>query len=292
MAVATLPQPYRPAGAAPRPDGLARTFRAVARLLRQPGCGRNLGLALLGVALAFLVVALFEAGAAAPAPRAPAPTRPRQWVDIVRPSPVFALESPEFGKEPSLYAARRHASGGGRQDILTFGRFDGGATPYLHLSLYRIGSGTASSATFFVELARRAAEAGLAVTRSDQPAPLATRFGDFEVVDVVLARGPAQAACLGFRFHAENPGFRVVGFACGGAGKPLEKTVLACALDRLDLVSAAADRNLGQFFAAARPERDRSCGGGLTAARPARQDLPRKAVQNLKSTDHMKKASR
>ena len=249
------------------PTGWREAFRAVARPLRQPGCGRSLGLALLGVALAFLVVALFEAGAAAPAPSAPAPTLPRQWVDIVRPSPFFALDSPEFGKEPSLYEARRHARGGGRRDILTFGRFDGGATPYLHLSLYRIGSETASSATFFVELARRAAEAALAVTRSDQPAPLATRFGDFEVADVVLARGPAQAACLGFRFHAEKPGFRVAGFACGGAGKPLARTVLACALDRLDLVSAGADRDLGQFFATARLERDRSCGGGLTPAR-------------------------
>ena len=91
MAVVTLPEPYRPAGAAQWPDGLARSFRAVARPLRQPGCGRTLGLALLGVALAFLVVALFEAGAAAPAPSAPAPTLPpsmgrhRPAVAVLRP---------------------------------------------------------------------------------------------------------------------------------------------------------------------------------------------------------------
>ena len=287
MAVVALPELTWPAGAAQWPGRPARSFRAVAQLTGW----RILGLALVGMALAFLVVTLFGARVAAPPPTEPAPTLPPQWVDIVRPSPLFALDSPEFGKEPSLYAARRQAGGGGRRDILTFGQFDGGATPYLHLSLYQLGSETEPPATFFVEMARRAAEAALAVTRSDQPALLATRFGNFEAADVVLVRGTTQAACLGFRFHAETPGFDVAGFACGGAGRPLDATLLACTLDRLDLVSPGADQELGQFFATTRLGHDRSCGNRLTPARPAPQDSPRKAKRTLKSTDRAKKAS-
>ena len=293
MAVVALPELDRPAGPMQWPGGLPGGLPGGFPIVTGLSGWRILGLALLGVTLAFLAVTLFAAQAAAPPPpTASAPIVPRQWVDIVAPSPLFSLDSPEFGKQPSLYEARRQIGNGDRRDILTFGRFDNGASSYLHLSLHRAGSRTEPQATFFVELARRAAEAALAVTRSDQPALLATRFGDFEVADVVLARGTTQSACLGFRFHAETPGFDVAGFACGGEGKPVDGTALACTLDRLDLVSADADQDLGQFFATARLEHDRSCGGGLMAMRAAPQGLSRQGKRILKSTDHAKKAYR
>lgn len=292
MAVVTLPEFYRPAGAVQWPDGLARSFRAVAPLLQKPSFRCAVWLALLGAALGGLAGTRSEVGAPEPPASAPAPTQPLQWIDIVRPSPLFTLASPDFSQAPSAYAARADVEGGGRRDILTFGTFDGGATPYLHLSLYRNGSEAAPSATFFVDLARRAGEVELAVTRSGQPASLSTRFGDFEVADVVLAHGTAQTACLGFRFHRESPDFDVAGFACGGAGEPFSRTRLACTLDRLDLVSADADQGLGQFFTAARSDHKNACESGPGPASPTPQRSPRKAKQNPKSTDRAKKVSR
>lgn len=249
MAVVTLPEPYRYAGAMQWPGGMPRPFRALV-------------LALVCTALALLVVALRNGGTVAPQAPTPAAAVPHSWVDVAGPVASFALDSPIFGKVPLLYTAQRQVPGGGRRDRLAFGQFDGGATPYLQISLYRIGSDTPPAASFFVELARRAAETALAVTRSDQPAPLATRFGDFEVADIALARGAVQSSCLGFRFHDEKPGFQVAGFACGAAGKPIERAALACTLDRLRFVAAGADHDLGLFFAADDPARRWACGDG------------------------------
>jgi hypothetical protein len=274
MAVVTLPGVSRPVGASHWPGWPARALRTV----------------LLGLVFALLASNLFRADDATPAPSLPAPKVLRRWVDIVPPTPFFALDAPEFGNQPSIFAAQRYALGSGRRDILSFGQFDGGATPYLHLSLYRIGSEATPPADFFLELARTATEAALALTRSEQPTLLATRFGDFEVADIVLARGAAQAACLGFRLRAARPGFDAAGFACGSPSEPPARKVLACTLDRLKLVTPGGDRDLDQFFAITRPELDLSCGDGRASVRPAPQNA-RRAKRVLKSTDRTKKAS-
>ena len=39
---------------------------------------------------------------------------------MIKPIPAFALSIPELSAEPQ-YAIRRHASGGGRRDIIAFG---------------------------------------------------------------------------------------------------------------------------------------------------------------------------
>ena len=291
MAVVTLSEPHRPVRATQWADGMTQRFHAVAQLRRHSSYRLVFGLVVLGTALAVVLVAVFGVDAAAPTANDPATPAPRRWVEIVRPSPLLDLDLPAFGKEPSLYDARRLANGNRRRDTLAIGRFDG-VTPYFRLSLDRIGSAPAPSRTFFVEMALRAADAALAVTRTDQPASLATRFGDFEVADVVLARGVTRGACLGFRFQAEKPSFRIVGFGCGSAGKPLGRTFLACTLDRLDLAPSGADRDLSQFFARARIKRNRNCGGARMPARHVRRSVPRKVKWLRKSTGHAKTASR
>jgi hypothetical protein len=70
---------------------------------------------------------------------------------------------------------------------------------------------------FFVDLARRAAETGRAITRAVRPSAIVTRFGAFEVAGLDLARGGTPATeCLGFRFANAVPDLRITGFACGG----------------------------------------------------------------------------
>lgn len=197
---------------------------------------------------------------AASAISAPAPA----WVDIVRPIHIFDLNAPELAKSPLHYAARRAADGGGRQDILTFGTPTD--SPYLRLSLYRVGSEAAPDAPLYVDLVRNAAEADLAILRSRVPEQLATRFGPLEVSDITLAaQSGATSPCLGFRGAALAGKFRILGFACGGV-ELLSRPALACLIERLDLEEAGDDHDLASFFAASELKRDPACFGN--ALRP------------------------
>ncbi len=192
-----------------------------------------------------------------PAPLALSPA----WIDVRRPIQSFNLDAPEFPRLTLTYEARRHRTGGGRQDILTLGTLDGQA-PYFRLMLYRVGSEPVENATLFVDLVRTAATAGLSITRSLAPEDLATRFGDFETMDLDLAAArAAPTQCLGFRKTALEGSFRMSGFACGAPTKPLSRIALACLLDRLELAAAGGDRPLAGFFASNQLWRDPVCAG-------------------------------
>jgi hypothetical protein len=182
------------------------------------------------------------------------------WTGINRPFQLYGLEAPELSKLSRTYEARRHMTGGGRQDILTFGRATADSA-YIRLVIYRIGEEEVQNAPFFVDLARRGADAGLAVTKSLPPMLLPTRFGDVEVADVSLTAAEGRAlTCLGFRMEAKTLPWRLTGFACGGP-KPLTRPALACFVDRLDLNTAGEDRELAAFFAETELHRDPSCAG-------------------------------
>lgn len=200
---------------------------------------------------------------AAPAARtAPLPA----WIAIGSGDDVFRLNAPELGRGAQTHEARRHRQGNGRQDVWTFGALNG-ADPYLRLVIYQVNSETAPNAPFFVDLARRAAETGQAITRTVQPTTLQTRFGAFEAAEMSLAeKGVPEAACLGFRFAVAAPNLRIAGFACGlgsEAGSAASRTALACLLDHIELAAPAGanDRGLAAFFAARPARRDPACLG-------------------------------
>jgi hypothetical protein len=93
--------------------------------------------------------------------------------------------------------------------------------PLLNLLIYHPGSEAAPDSSFYVELARRAAETGRAIIRAEQPVEMATRFGAFEIARLGLERnGAAAKKCLGFRFANAEPKLRITGFACGGGEAP------------------------------------------------------------------------
>ncbi len=187
-------------------------------------------------------------------PQAPA------WIAINRPFELYGLEVPEVAKLSKSYQALRHQTGGGRQDILTFGSLKPDSA-YFRLVLYRQGGEDAPNAPFFVELARRAADGDLSITKSVPPVSLATRFGDAEVADVTLTAAEGSSLpCLGIRMQAKNVPWRMTGFACGGA-KPLPRQELQCIFDRLDLNTAGEDRALANFFAETELRRNPACAG-------------------------------
>ncbi|SFK68034.1 hypothetical protein [Methylocapsa palsarum] len=244
------------------PPSRAKRSRSFAfRLLLVSGAGLTL-------AAAIMSGALDRASTGGAVPSAPSPPPPA-WVELAPVPDMFRLDAPEFLREPSLREARRHRTGGGRQDMWIFGDAKG-VSPFFRLMIYKVGDEIAPAATFFVDLARRAAEMGHAIAKFTQPAAMTTRFGNFEVADLNLIRtGAVETPCLGFRFAAEAPNLRITGFTCGGdastGAKLMSRAALACLIDRLVLAAPTENREFDRLFA--RPSRrDPACGRGSPLA--------------------------
>lgn len=194
------------------------------------------------------------------------------WGEVNRPIQLFNLTGSAFGKLPLTYRARRRADESERQDTLVYGSF-GGEAPVLALSILRRGRGP-EAAPFFVDLARLAADQGLAVGRSGLPTLVTTRFGGFETADVSVGQGAKGQPCLSFRLRAgpDDAGLIALsGLACGTPTKPMDREGLACVLDRVDLVSAGDDTDLRAFFVEAERRRGQGCGGSHLLAAGSRQ---------------------
>ena len=180
---------------------------------------------------------------------APEPT----WRPLADAAPLYALEGAD-GRPPFAFEARRHASGG-REDELRFGSF--GEPGYGRIALAR-NIPEPAARSFYVDLARRAAFAGLAVARSAQSRPLATKFGTAEAARVVLA-GSAEHDCIAVRFAHGEVAFAFAGWICGSEGKPVTEAQLACLVDRLALSKGGEDPALKVLFAQAESRRDPAC---------------------------------
>ena len=89
---------------------------------------RDAALKLAGVCAALLAAAGFLAQGPETGPQSQAPASaaaPVAWFEIARPAPLYALAAPQLAHGTFAYQARRHVSGGGREDSLTFGEFAG-----------------------------------------------------------------------------------------------------------------------------------------------------------------------
>ncbi len=225
-------------------------------------------LVVLGVALAVVkinpapeneVEALGVAAVAAPAPSGGA---------------AFDLAAPEFAKVKKAFSAHKLEGGEAREDSLTLGKFVTGE-PYLRLDIRPLKDAKRASVDFFLDLARHAAQAGLAVAKITQPTPLATRFGAFETADIKLSQpgsgegAPTERACLALRLASPSAPVEIAGLVCGVSAKAIDRRALGCILDRLEYPPAGDNAALNQFFAAAEQERGKACGGAGAAQSPA-----------------------
>lgn len=264
---------------------LARFAAALLVVVLRKARGHRLEVALftgLGTALAvaYLLFAVDPPAAPEPFRPAPAPT----WVEVSKPLPMFDFVAPEFAHSPSTYRMRRHSAGGGRRDILTFGAF-AGEGPWLRLEIHQVGGEGAPDQTFFVDAARRASEAGLALDGLGVAAALATRFGPAEWADARLSvpsDNVARENCAAFRFGADKPDLRILGLACGADGVPFSRGQLACLIGRLDLTAARGDLDLQKYFARSELARDAACPPARARAegahRPARHRALRRSA--------------
>jgi hypothetical protein len=234
---------------------------------------RDAALKLAGVCAALLAAAGFLAQGPETVPQSQAPASaaaPVAWFEIARPAPVYALAAPQLAHETFTYQARRHVSGGGREDSLTFGDFAGPKT-FLRLAVYRHGAEKlAEDAPLFVEMARRAAPLGLSIDHASYEPDQPTRFGPLEMAALTLSAGPLgrqskRENCRGFRLVQMAPGVTIAGLACAGADETLSATDMGCLVNRLDLVNPGGDAASRAFFAG-QPPNPRACG-----SEPARE---------------------
>ena len=177
-----------------------------------------------------------------------APVQQPEWTEIARPFPAFALSIPEAADVPSRYVIRRHAEGGGRKDILALGEPDG-VSPYLQVEIYRPGSETSRFAGPKAEIAAAAAALGpVALRRAEEP--VVSKFGSLSIVAFETSKGLPRH-CLAFVRAYDDPLLQLSGWFCQGGADFIELSTLACALDRLTLLSAGSEPKVGALFAQA-----------------------------------------
>jgi hypothetical protein len=176
------------------------------------------------------------------------PVHKSDWIEIERPFPAFALSIPEAADVAASYAIRRHITGGGRKDIVSLGQADGVA-PYLQVEIYRPGVETPRFADPKTEIETAAAGLGPADVTGDSET-LATKFGPFSIVTFAATKSPPRK-CLAFVRSYDDPRMQISGWFCQGGTELIERSTLACALDRFTLLAAGSEPKVGVLFAQA-----------------------------------------
>ncbi len=191
-------------------------------------------------------------GVPSPVLVAPAPA----WTPVVSAPALYAVEN---APGPPAIEARQHTSGA-REDVLTMGRF--GGPRYARLTLAQGSPEPVRS--FFVDIARRAAQAGLAVSRNSQSRVIATKFGPVEAASVTLV-GPREQECEAFRFSDGASGFGLLGWMCEEDVTVPDDAKLACFIDGIAL-SGAGSPSLKAVFARAERNRTEACAAARTVS--------------------------
>jgi hypothetical protein len=197
------------------------------------------------------------------------PTPKPEWVEVTKPHPAFALAMPGFDDE-ARYTIRRHADGGGRKDVLSFGDPAKGA--FAEVEIYR--PGTEASA---FEVADADTVAGAELLRLSAKTPevktIASKFGPFVIADRTEEAGGTPRQCVTFTRGFDDPRMRIAGRYCSAGMEIVNPAIIDCALDRLSLVAAGSEPKVSALFARAELKRH-FCGqkGPIMAATPKRND--------------------
>lgn len=173
------------------------------------------------------------------------------WVAVAKPYPAFQLALPDFGEE-ARYAILRHADGGGRKDVMTFGEA-GRSLRYAMVEIYRPGSELDRLASVPSEIAARARELGPA-GEVRASLPIDTKFGPVATAEFAIGRF-GVGHCIGFMLAEAEPRLQLSGLACA-ANQIVSRKAVACMLDRLTLISAGSDPEIAKYFAQAELKRD------------------------------------
>jgi hypothetical protein len=208
-----------------------------------------------GLAILAIAAASFFRPPSGVAAIQPAPVT--EWVNVDRPHPAFELQMPELSSERSDYAILRRTADGARKDELSFGEIDGSG-PYVMVEIYRPGPAGERFIDAPSEIAARILP--FAVTDDVKPAgQIESKFGTVALVDFAIAAQntphAASRRCLGFARAFNQPVVQIAGWYCSAGEEVVDRSALACALDRLSIFSAGGDDQLAGLFARAELKR-------------------------------------
>ena len=237
-------------------------FRAtIVRLLAYMG-----GLAILAIAAASVFRTPAGVAAMRPAPRP-------EWINVERPHPAFDMQMPELAADSFKYTILRRSSGEARKDVLTWGE-PTAAGPYVMVEIDRPGGAGEHFLDASSEIAARIVD--FTVTDDVKPAgEIDSKFGPVSLVDFAIAvpgtHNGLQRRCLGFARPFNDPSLQISGWYCSAGEQSVERVTLACALDRLTILSAGSDSKVASLFAHAELKRT-FCGerNPILAATPER----------------------
>ena len=222
-------------------------------------------------ALAILAIAaasFFQAPEGVAAVEQPAPQP--EWVNVERPHPAFDLQMPELGDGAADYAILHRLADGARKDVLAFGA-PAAPGPYATVEIFRPGTASARFIDAPSEIAARIV--AFSITDDVKPAgEIDSKFGAVPLVDFAIAVNGRQRRCLGFALPFDQPPMQISGWYCSPGEEAVDRTTLACALDRLTILSAGGDSDLAGLFANAELKRT-FCGARspILAATPERE---------------------
>jgi hypothetical protein len=219
--------------------------------------------------LAIVVASLFRTPPVAAAVEPP-PTP--KWLNVERPYPAFELLMPEFAGLMPDYAILRRTEGTGRKDVLSWGSLADDLA-YVMVEVYRPGD----DGEHFIDAPSEIAARILAYSVTDDvkaAGTLDSKFGPVSLVDFAIARGDKPRRCLGFVRAIQSPMMQIAGWYCSASTEVVDRATVACAIDRLSLVSAGNDPALSAYFARAEIKR-KFCGqrNSILAATPRHSDL-------------------
>lgn len=231
----------------------AEEFRAVFVRLMAYVCGVG--------ALALIAADLFS-GVAVDMVEASIPLRGRDvWVASVRPQPAFAAPVADFSSQSESYEIFRHPEGG-RKDILRWSAALAEA-PLSQIELYRPGGELTAFGPVASEIAARIADGRMEAIQA--AGVIDTKFGPVALVGFTSRAGGRP--CIGFAHSFETPRLQISGWSCQGDSPQAQRQAVACALNRLTMLSAGNDLKLAELFARAELRRV-GCGGGSAPPQP------------------------
>lgn len=238
--------------------------------------------------LAIVTASLFRDPTASEAAAVPMPER-AEWVNVDRPHPAFELAMPELATVSSNYAILRRNADGARKDVLSYGEA-AGAGPTMTIEIYRPGG-----AEQFLDAASEIGARIIGFDVADDVSRAGTidsKFGVIPLVDFAIAlkrTNPSSVRrCLGFARAFDDPVMQISGWYCSAGDELVDRSMLACALDRLTLLFAGGDTKLAGLFAQAEVKRT-FCGqrSPILAATPER-DVHVAAPRNAKPAPNVK----
>ena len=115
--------------------------------------------------------------------------------------------------------------------------------------------------------------------------PLGSKFGPLEIVFFVTSIGTPRR-CLGFVRAYHDPRVQLFGWFCQGGTEFVEQSPLACAIDRLTLLSAGSEPKVGVLFAQAELNRSYCGQRALESTGESTGSATRRALSDIRAAQY------